>query len=327
MAEQIWTRLFRSLRRQVQERSYVQRSKAHRSAAVSLCVLIAVVLWLTLSLADTYTYDVKLETHVRDLHADSALATLPPAFVDARVSGIGTALLRTRFNRPVLEISTVGSEIDLRTALELSPELAVMDVIPERIHLAKEKRQTRRIPVVSRVVLEPIASYDFFEKPVLDPDSVTITGAGSVVGMMEAWPTAPVRYSRVSDTLTAIVPLADTLAGLVTVDATSATLSARAYRYTEASRVLPVAVTELPTAQPIVLLDPTEVEVIYRLPLFQYEAAQAAVDMFATVSYETSLVATTAWVEPQINLPEDLLIRLTEISPPQLRYYIYIGTQ
>lgn len=327
MAEQIWSRLLQSLRRQAQQRTHVPKSRVHRSAVVSLCILVAVVLWLTLSLADTYTYVASLEMRVTDLHEDSALAALPPAAVEVRLSGSGTALLRTRFNGPVLELSAVGSEIDTRSALQLSPEIAVIDVVPERIELAKDVRHTRRIPIESRVELEPIAAYDLFEQPVLQPDSVVVTGARSVVDRLEFWPTEPMRFSRIRDTLVTSIPLADTLSELVTIDQSSIILSARAYRFTEASRVLPVTVTELPTAQPIVLLDPPEVEVIYRLPLFQYEAAQAAVDMFVTVSYETILADTTAWVEPQINVPEDLLIRLKEVTPPRLRYFIYIGTQ
>ena len=125
-----------------------------------------------------------------------------------------------------------------------------------------------------------------------------------------------------------IVPLADTLAGLVTkAAAVAVTITTRAYHYTEGSRVLNVDVTELPTMTQVVELDPPSVEVRFRVPLSQYDAAYEAEDFFATVSYESIRKDTTGRISPQIHLPPDLLLHLVETSPRTLEYFIYIGSE
>ena len=63
-----------------------------RGFIITLCVLIAVVLWLTLSIGETYTILVEMETQVVNVPPDTALAALPPARVQVQVRGEGEAL-------------------------------------------------------------------------------------------------------------------------------------------------------------------------------------------------------------------------------------------
>ena len=72
--------------------------------------------------------------------------------------------------------------------------------------------------------------------------------------------------------------------------------------------------------QRVVEFEPATVEVTYRIPLSQYEAALEAPDFFATVSYEAILADTTGRVQPEIHQPE-LLLHSVESFPSALRYY------
>ena len=300
----------------------------HRGIAVTFSVLASIVLWFGLSLSEQYTEELELETRFVNLHQDSAWAELPPEVVSARVRGTGFDLLRSRFYRPVLEMDAAMSRVETPPLLEVSTALDVLDVEPSEIHLAKDERVIRRIPVASRVQLEPAGGYDFFDAPTFTPDSVTVSGARSIIDSIMAWPTVNSSARGVRDSL--VMDVAVDVAhidGLVTVRPTTVELTARSYQFTEGERILPVMVTELPTTQQAVQLEPANITVRYLVPLAQYDAAMEAPDMFATVSYETIRLDRTGWVAPVINLPSNLMIAQASASPSRLRYFISMGSQ
>lgn len=300
----------------------------HRGIAVTLSVLASTVLWFGLSLSEQYTKELELETRLISLHQDSAWVELPPATVSARIRGRGFDLLRARFYRPVLELDATMSTVETPSLLQISTALEVLDVEPAEVRLTKDERVIRRVPVESRVQLEPASGYDFFNAPYFVPDSVTVSGARSVVDSIDAWPTANSSARRVRDSLVMDVVIDENhLNGIVTVRPTSVKLTARTYQFTEGERVLPVMVTELPTTQQAVQLEPANITVRYLVPLEQYDAALNAPDMFATVSYETIRLDRTGWVAPVINLPSGLMIAQSDVSPSRLRYFISIGSQ
>lgn len=300
----------------------------HRGIAITLSVLASTVLWFGLSLSEQYSKELELETRVVNLHKDSAWVERPPTSVSMRIRGRGFDLLRTRFYRPVLELDAAMSTVETAPLLQISTALEVLDVQPSQVQLVKDERVIRRVPVESRVQLEPARGYDFFNAPHFLPDSVTVSGARSVVDSIEAWPTQVSSASSVRDSLVMDVAIdAEHLHGVVTVRPISVKLIARTYQFTEGERVLPVIVTELPTTQQSVQLEPANITVRFLVPLTEYDAALNAPDMFATVSYETIRLDRTGWVTPVINLPSSLMIVQTDVVPERLRYFISIGSQ
>ncbi len=298
-----------------------------RGFIITMCIVVAVVLWFTLSIGETYTIFVEMDTLVTNVPPDTALAMLPPSSVQVQVRGAGTALFGLRFDPPRLPIDAAEDVVNVSTQVNLPQGVSAVSFIPQSFTLYKEQLITRKIPIRSRAVIEPAASYDFFSPPVLTPDSIEISGARSVVEALEAWPTVPFRRTGLEDTLTVVVALVDTLAGLVTASHAETTLSTRAHQFSEDSRVLRVEVTEQPTTQRGVELDPPSVTVKYIVPVSQYQAAQRAPDFFATVSYDVIRTDATGRVQPEIHYPTQLMIRPVSIEPSTLRYFISLSNE
>ena len=294
---------------------------------VSVCVSVALVMWITLSLDQTYTVLVELDTRVVNLAPDSALVAEPPTSVQARVRGTGTALFSLKYDKPLVDIDASQDAVMLASVANLPQDVTVEDFFPERIQLDIEERIRRRVPVELRATLEPQATYDFFTDPVLMPDSVDVVGALSVVSAVQSWPTVSVRHAGLRDSVNIHLPLSDSLANLVQVEPSHALLHSTAHRFTEAARILPVLVTDLPTTQPPVELDPGSVEVTYRVALSQYDAALGAEDFYATVPYDDIRSDTTGRVTPRIHLPTELLVRPVETYPRTLAYFIFLGSE
>jgi hypothetical protein len=72
---------------------------------------------------------------------------------------------------------------------EMPKNVRIMSVSPSVFNLVKEPVMSRMVPIRSRVDVRTPATHDLVEPPVLDPDSVRVTGAQSIVSQLAFWPT------------------------------------------------------------------------------------------------------------------------------------------
>lgn len=291
--------------------------------AITVCILIALLLWFTLTMQESYTASFDLPTRIVNLPADTALTELPPRRVRVQVRGEGFQLLQLRYNPTPVPINAAVDQVDLEAiGTQLPKGLELQNVSPRQFDLRKEPRITRQIPIRldSRIVTPE--TYDLMAPPQLSPDSVVVSGARSIVERLSTWPTEPLTVEALRDSLVTRVALKDTLDGLVQLVSTSSTrVTAVSRPFTEGSREIDVEVTGVPTTQRVVRLDPSTVKVRYRVPLAQYEAAQQAPDFFATVAYEEIRADTTGRIRPEVHLPNDLTLRDVAVIPPVLGYF------
>jgi hypothetical protein len=186
---------------------------------------------------------------------------------------------------------------------------------------------TRRLPVAPRLRLDLPPSYERLGPPRLTPDSVAVTGAPSVLDGLTAWPTDSLVVEALRDTVQRAVALRDTLARLVTHTPARVQVTVAAGRFVEAARTVEVRITDLPPSQGVVTLDPSAVEVRYRVLFDHLFASKTAPDFFATVSYDQIRSDTTGRVRPRLQLPADLVIRDPDPEPSRLRYYTFVSNE
>lgn len=302
---------------------------SHHGFAITVCVLLSVVLWLSLTLQERRTVTLQLPVQAPPLSADQAYATLPPSTVTARVQGSGMELIRLLFNPPAVPIEASDGPVDVQEALQLSQgsNTSVESVTPRTITVVTEPRVEQRVPVDSRVTISPAPAHELLNEPTVRPDSVTVSGARSVLESLRGWPTRPQRITDLRDTVQTTVPLADTLQRLVTRSENEVTLIARAGKFAEDSREVRVEVTGIPSSQELVALQPSSIRIRYRVLFQQLFKAQRASGFFATVSYSQIRSDTTGYVEPRIQVPSGLEIRDPEPVPPRLRYYTSLSSE
>ncbi len=293
-----------------------------KGVVITICILISTLLWFTFTLQETYTATLDLPVRVVNLPPDQALAMPPPRFVRVQLRGEGYPLVQLYFNPPTVTLDARQDVIDLTTLdLNLPRGVTAESITPQRVELRKEPRIARRLPVELRVVFETPPTHDLLYPPRVEPDSVQVAGAASIVRELGAWPTVSMRLRDVRDSIAMRIPLADTLQPLVTVTPEAVWVYARAVPFTEGVRELSVRVTGVPFTERMVTLEPATVRVRFRVPLSQYEAAMMASDFFATVPYEAIRADTTGRVRPIIHLPDGIAVRDVVIIPPALRYY------
>lgn len=298
-----------------------------RGSVIAVCLLISTVLWLALTLDEERTVTLQVPTRVVNLPSSQALTQLPPSTVRVEMKSQGRELIAMYVNPPDLPIDVDSETIDVRNAL-LLPEAAnvqVVSVTPREIRVPTEPRVERRIPVDPRLQVDLPASYELLGPIQLEPDSVTISGAASIVRTFNAWPTDSVTVRDVRDSVSVSVPLSDSLSRLVERSTETVRARATAGRFSEATREIEVEVTGIPSDQDLVALEPSSIRVKYRVLFDHLFEAQSAPGFFATVSYDEIRSDTTGFVRPKITVPSDLQIRDPRPTPNRLRYYTFVS--
>ena len=298
----------------------------NRELVVTMCVLTAFGLWLLLSLDDPGEIRLELQTTVANQPEDIAFGEIPATSVMASVQGDVLTLFKLRFRPPPFVIDASQDVIDSQAAVDWPQGIVAIFDSPQ-ITLIREGRTQRKVPIRSRVSIQPATGYSLFDDPTVTPDSVTIAGAASIVAGIDAWPTVSVRRVGIKDSLSFEVSLLDSLTGLVMLSHERIMLLAQAHKFTEGIRELRVVVTDIPNSENVVDLDPPSVEVIFHAPLDQFDSVREAEGFYATVSYEAIRLDTTGSVVPEITLPADLLVRHMGTHPLSLNYYVNTGVQ
>lgn len=316
-----WERLQSAFARRVEDERLQDRPR-RRGLAVTVSILVSSLLWFTFTMREMHSRIIEAPTEVVNVPENQALSQLPPETVRIQVVGDGWSLLRLSLRPPTIPINASQSEVRIADAVpELPKNVQVQSVSPNVVNLWKERRVMRQVPVYMAARIETPPTHDLVAPPEVVPDTVEVTGAASVVGELSAWPTAERTFEEVRDTLEVRLPLSDTLQGLVSKNVDAVTLRAVSSEFTEATREIDVTVLGQPSTQQLVSLEPSSVRVKFRVLLSQYQDAMDAMDFYATVSYDEIRSDTTGYVRPDLELPDDIVLRDVEVIPQRLGYY------
>lgn len=289
---------------------------------ITVSIVVSSLLWFTFTMRERHVKILQMPTEVVNVPENQSLSQLPPERVRVQVVGDGWSLLRLRLSPPTVPINASQNEISVRDAIpDLPKNVDVQSVSPSSLNLWKEHRITRKVPIRLKAEIETPGTHDLVDPATMLPDSVEISGAASVVGEIQEWPTVEQRFENVRDTLEARVPLSDTLSGLVAKNVESVTVRAVSQQFTEGERVIDVTVQGQPSTRQLVSLEPSTIQVHYNVVFSQYQEALRAMDFYATVSYDEIREDTTGRVRPDVHLPEGIALRDVRWQPERLAYY------
>jgi len=320
MSQPIITRI-QNLFSPVPSRRSEEDPQERKGAVITLCILAACVLWFAFSMQEEYIQVLEFPTRVVNLPSDQALAVVPPSQVRIQLEGEGIQILRLYYNPPSVPIDITGPQVDLAlTAPEIIKNVSIQTITPRLLTLDVEDRIVRRVPVEPRVDMAFEPGYRMIGRVTATPDSVSISGARSIVESVEAWPTKQRNLGAMRDSLHAPVALSDSLAPLLMMDISEVTVKADIQAFTEARRLVSVRATGLPVGV-AVTFEPAMVEVVYQVPVSQYDRVMEAENFYAFVPYADILRDTQGRVFPMLHLPDGLEVRGPRFEPESLRYY------
>lgn len=301
-------------------------SSQPKQAAITILVTVALafLLWFVVNLNRSYTVDIKVPLTLGQVSSNRALAQALPKYVTASVSGEGWYLLSVYRDPSPIFIEVSDEQVNLfeqvRRQFQTTSKLRVQKVDPLYLRLRLEEKVTKKVPVFARIETKFAPQYNFLTSPTIKPDSVTITGAASIVDDINYWLTDSLTINKIDESFSLEIPLKK--AGpLITLSEQGVEFTAEAAQFTEGSVIVPVELRDASVGQNVIF-SPKEIEITYLVPIHEFPVIKEGNIYAAYVTYNQLLQDTTGFVSPQIEqLTDNMHLKVQQVQPRQVAYF------
>ncbi len=291
-------------------------------------LILSILLWLSVSMNGEYTVNMKVPLRISDLPVNVALAAPIPRAVLVRVRGTGWQLASSYLS----STSSINLDIqdfdkrkfvftgsDLGYSLDLGSAAQVLGFTPDTIVVMLDKTISKRVPIVSRVAIQPRKGFMIVGAPVLRPDSVTVSGALRLLVNLDSWYTQERQFKNAMNEIDMTLPLSDTLAGITRLGARSVRFSADVEQIAEDTyKNIPIRVVNNVDSVKVLLLPPT-VDVTLRGGL-QIMAQVTSDSISALADYLQLVRSASGYFSPNVRIPDDL--QVISIQPDSVQFVI-----
>jgi hypothetical protein len=196
---------------------------------------------------------------------------------------------------------------DVARALDLPSGVELVDMNPESVFVSLEPYGEKRLPVKLNVDVTCAEGYGLSAQPVLTPDSVTVTGAVSVLAMLEQVETARLKFQDLRSPLERDLGLSNTTPFMLTYDPPTVHALFNVQPFAEKALTgIPVIVRSVPHDREVLLVPP-KIEVLVRGGIDRL-ATLTPRDIHAVVEFETIVADTSRTIRPQVTLPQGLTL-------------------
>lgn len=293
-----------------------------------VALILALCLWLMVNLSREYNLNIDLPIAVGTVPQDKALAEDLPEQATVSVSGEGWKLINLYNNPPSIRVDVTKPEINVydqvQQQMNMLPNITVQKVQPLILNVQLEERMSRRVPVRTRVELSFEEQYDLVSEPDIQPDSITVTGARSLVNDVTEWPTDSVHFKGVDGDLSRSVPLQKS-GELINLSRQEVQYTARVSQFTEGEVKVDIQVRNMPVGQGV-SFSPSSITVKYDVPLNEYAEVQKIDPFNAYITYSQIQQDSSGFLTPQIETSTDQYhIAVRSFQPRRVAYFMILG--
>ncbi|MCB9187016.1 MAG: YbbR-like domain-containing protein [Flavobacteriales bacterium] len=307
-----------------------------RSVAFLLCILLSALFWLLTSLSKEYVDEVIIPVEYENLPENLLIVNEPIAAVTAEVQGFGFDLLWHSLRLDKVQITVPanpsslpsvkrgGEEIHFLLTQERTgkmsigdDQLVVLKIYPDTLFIKFKPLFIKTVPVKLDADLSFAKQFGLISSPVVDPDTITVSGLQSEVEQIEFVATEHQSWTDLRESLTVEVPLNQIRnSRLVRYSHDQVQVAVNVTEFTEGSVSIPVNINAHNPES--VKVYPSEVEVKYQVPLADYD--KITPEMFrASVQVEENRNDQLLVVQ----LDETpVQVRQTRVNPPHVEYIL-----
>ena len=277
-----------------------------------------------------YEYQTTLQVPVvlENIKPNRALARPIPQTISVKIKTTGWEIAGLSFVpalRYALDLNDVSNRIsfitnkDLPERLDLPEGIRTLETKPDTITVVLDEKIKKNVPVEPVVRMSFREGYGAVGEIKSVPDSISITGARSLLDRIDRWQTVPRVFSNLKGDVKAQVPVSDTLSFGVSPFPTSVDLQCDVQPTAEKSfDAISVEVNQVPGNRLVVLIPP-KINIIVRGGIEQIAALDKK-DFSAYIDYKSILLDTTGSIQPVVTSPKD--IRIVHQDPERLQYVV-----
>lgn len=292
-----------------------------------VALVLAFCLWMMVNLSVNYNLNVELPIQLGAVPAEQALVNDLPETATVSVSGEGWQLINLYNNPPSINIDVNDSDVNLYEQVQQQMNafaVSIQKVQPAIFTVELEERVSKKVQVRSLVEVSFKEQYDFVGTPELQPDSVTINGAASLLDDINYWPTDSVHIENVSKDLSRAISL-QSPDELINLSQSQVVFNAPVAEYTEGEVKVNIYTRNLPQGR-MISFSPLFLTVKYDVPISEYAEVTDTTPFQAFVTYNQIQENTTGFVTPQIEKTTDEYhIKIRSFQPRRVAYYTVLG--
>ena len=295
---------------------------------VVFSTLFAVLLWISVNMGYEYQTVISVPLILENVRANRGLARPVPMSVNVKVRATGWQLIGMSFVpnvHYVLDVGDISSRYNFATAkdamerLKLPQGIRTIEIKPETVAVVLDEKIRKSVPVEPVVRMSVREGYGVVGDIRTMPESVTITGARSLVERIDDWPTNPLEFSNLKNGVNTRVAVSDTLSFGITPFPTFISLHIDVQPTAEKSfKGIPVEVNKVPRNRLVVLIPP-KIDIIIRGGIEQVATAEQK-DFSAYIDYKSILLDTTGSIQPIVTTPRN--IKVVMQMPERLQYVV-----
>lgn len=287
--------------------------------------IMAISLWFIVNLSSSFNINVNVPIEAGNVPENMALTEKLPEFVQVGVSGEGWQLFSLYNDPPRITINVDEGDVNLfeqvRQRLSFIQGIDVSKVQPLLISVDMEPKITKKVPVVLHHELSFQNRFGLIGEVEVFPDSITITGAESVVDDIEEWEVQDtLKLQNIRENVFTSIPL-NFDDNLMELSHSAITFRAKVSEFTEGETTVYIRTRGLPRGQSI-NYNPSSVHIKYDVPIGQYTQVQQIKPYEVYVPYSKILEDSTGFVTPDIELTAtEFEIRLRSFQPKAVAYF------
>lgn len=258
---------------------------------LAICVFIAFIFWLVISLT-TKEHSVTKPVEVSYVVSEDKVLLSPSTnMAEATISGPGWELMWSNFFQPIIKVSLYRGPSDSKVITQVdisalvskalySTETNLDKLIFLPITLKTEDKTEKRLPVRPLVTVNYAVGYQARYPLEVEPDSVTVWGAPSILDSLFFWPTDSLRLKNVDNSFQRTISLREA-SGELKLGLKEVAISQEVEVFTEKELYVPVEVVN-PPAKDSFSIFPRQVRL--KIGVLQSNYNSIVVDSFRLVA-------------------------------------------
>jgi len=317
---------------------FIQPRLNRRSVAFSLCLLLSGLFWLLTSLSKDYVNEISIPVVYNNLPDDMLISNEPTSTVKAEVRGLGYDLMWywLQFEKVEIGVNANPSELpsirrngqefhymltsDKNARMESMKDnqLEIQSISPDTLFLKFASKFIKQVPVKLNADISFAKQYGMVSEPLLMPDSVLLIGPRKSIDTIDYVLTEPQAWNELNESLTSEVALQHfEHLPFVRLSHTNVQVELNVVEFTEGSVTIPLQINS--DRSETIKVFPHEVEIIYQVPLADYDNVSAEQFQASVFIDEKSLARTTLIVQID-NQPNT--VTQVRVNPSQVEYII-----
>lgn len=291
--------------------------------------IMAVSLWFIVNLSGSFSINVNVPIEPGNVPENMALTEELPEFVQVGVSGDGWQLLNLYNDPPVVVINIEEREVNLfdqvRQRLSYLQGVDIAKVQPLLLSIDMEPKESKTVPVRIPSEISFQNRYGLVGSPSFSPDSITITGAESMIEEIDEWVVQDtLRLSGVRDDISVDISLNENNS-VIELSETEVRFTANVSEFTEGQTTVYIRTRGLPRGQNV-NYNPSSVTIRFDVPIEQFADVEKVQPYEVYVPYSKILEDSTGFVTPDIELIADQYeLRLRSFQPKAVAYFTVLN--